>query len=537
ASYYTAGVVEFRSSSNWTDNLSAYLEIISSANVSEADIIVFPEMTLASLGAESFAPAPELELVPCLSDPNAQYYGQYVVAISCAARNVSKYVVINFSERQLCDDTPEDSRPCAANGYNVFNTNLVFDRRGAVISRYRKWNLYGEPRNTTYAPEHVTFETDFNVTFGHFICFDIMFYTPVQDLVVQGVRDFIYPTMWFSQLPFLTAVQVQQGWAYSNNVNLLAAGSSNPSVGSTGTGIYHGRAGTVSSVVVVGEGERRVYVAQVPKFVDSAELRAQRGARRQRRSLPRARAATSENFFMKRDYLEQYTTFSLSMVDEAVFWAHTNQTVCDQDFCCSFDLEWRTAEATAGSANSSVYGYSYRLGAYDGMRNEDNGDSNYVRNCALFACTGSGIEDCGKLSAADWEHRVTFTKLAIEATYPNSSQFLPMPNSVLDSLKPLEPTQFKWTQQQLENGNEFKLRYELAESVELSNLLTFAIYGNYFDDDCTYGKGTAEQDVECGYKPADSDAGGGGAASGLRFSNPWLQFLLAVSVVIQLMFD
>lgn len=203
-SYYTAGVVEFRSSLNWSDNLAAYVEIIGSSDASATDIIVFPEATLASLADSSFAPAPEQLVAPCLSDPNAEYYAQYVVAISCAARNASKYVVINFSERQLCSVTPEDPRPCAANGYNVFNTNLVFDRSGVVISRYRKVNLYGEPRNTTYLPEHVTFETDFNVTFGHFICFDILFYTPVQELIDQGVRDFVYPTMWFSQLPFLT---------------------------------------------------------------------------------------------------------------------------------------------------------------------------------------------------------------------------------------------------------------------------------------------------------------------------------------------
>lgn len=202
--YYTAGVVEFRTASNWSDNLAAYVEIIGSSNASETDIIVFPEATLAGLTSPSFAPAPEQLVAPCLTDPQAEYYAEYIVAISCAARNASKYVVINFSERQLCTDTPEDPRPCASNGYNVFNTNLVFDRNGVVISRYRKVNLYGEPRNTTYQPEYVTFETDFNVTFGHFICFDILFYTPVQDLVEQGVRDFVYPTMWFSQMPFLT---------------------------------------------------------------------------------------------------------------------------------------------------------------------------------------------------------------------------------------------------------------------------------------------------------------------------------------------
>lgn len=63
----------------------------------------------------------------------------------------------------------------------------------------------------------------------------------------QGVRDIIFPSHWFSELPFLTALQAQQAWAYANNVNLLAAGGSNPSVGSTGSGIYHGTHGLLAA--------------------------------------------------------------------------------------------------------------------------------------------------------------------------------------------------------------------------------------------------------------------------------------------------
>lgn len=46
-----------------------------------------------------------------------------------------------------------------------------------------------------------------------------------------------------------TAVQIQQSWAYKNNVNLLAAGRNLPSVGSTGSGIYHGRFGPLTAVM------------------------------------------------------------------------------------------------------------------------------------------------------------------------------------------------------------------------------------------------------------------------------------------------
>ena len=71
----------------------------------------------------------------------------------------------------------------------------------------------------------------------------------------SGVQHILYPSMWFSDLPFLTckkktlkfhilfvlryfanvfffkATQIQQSWAYDNNVNLLSAVASNPNVG------------------------------------------------------------------------------------------------------------------------------------------------------------------------------------------------------------------------------------------------------------------------------------------------------------------
>lgn len=71
--------------------------------------------------------------------------------------------------------------------------------------------------------------------------------------------------MWYSQLPFLTAVQVQQNWAFLNNVNLLGSGANNPTVGSTGTGIFAGRKGSLISVME-GTNETKLYTAIVPKI-------------------------------------------------------------------------------------------------------------------------------------------------------------------------------------------------------------------------------------------------------------------------------
>ncbi|TDG38738.1 hypothetical protein AWZ03_014841, partial [Drosophila navojoa] len=113
-SFYTAGVVEFRHANghdahaNLADNLAGYLELIHSPNASGVDIIVFPEMTLNGLSTASFVPSSDAKVTPCLDDPSASHYEPFLVEISCAARSVSSYIVININEKQLCSDTPED---------------------------------------------------------------------------------------------------------------------------------------------------------------------------------------------------------------------------------------------------------------------------------------------------------------------------------------------------------------------------------------------------------------------------------------------
>lgn len=51
----------------------------------------------------------------------------------------------------------------------------------------------------------VFFDTDFGVRFGLLTCFDIIFKTPGVDLANNyNVTHFVFPTAWFSEMPFLT---------------------------------------------------------------------------------------------------------------------------------------------------------------------------------------------------------------------------------------------------------------------------------------------------------------------------------------------
>lgn len=157
--------------------------------------------------------------------------------ISCAARDNKIYVVINIAEKVPCNNGS-----CSRDKMLYYNSNVVFDRTGKIIARYlvlyynyifiiiilllykiqyyicliiinryRKTNLFaGElyQFNVTAMPEVITFDTDFGVKFGTFICFDILFREPAITLTRdRQITDIVYPTAWFSDLPFFTGKQ------------------------------------------------------------------------------------------------------------------------------------------------------------------------------------------------------------------------------------------------------------------------------------------------------------------------------------------
>ena len=86
-----------------------------------------------------------------------------------------------------------------------FNTALAFDRKGQIIAKYNKLNLYGAENKVLskpLSPDVVQFETDFGATIGLLICFDVNFKQPLQNLT--SVDMLAYPVAWVDELPFLT---------------------------------------------------------------------------------------------------------------------------------------------------------------------------------------------------------------------------------------------------------------------------------------------------------------------------------------------
>ncbi|CAB3360092.1 Hypothetical predicted protein [Cloeon dipterum] len=221
------------------ENLREYQKFIEHAKSLGADIIVFPEYGLTTiepynkpslaLELSQFVPDPDGEKIsPCDLETN-ELDLRVVHKLSCLAKQNQIYLVVNLIQKVI--DKSE---------ILLFNTNVVFDRNGKVIARYRKFHLFGEiALNHTDVPDNTTFITDFGVTFGVITCFDLMFRSPTVDLVRKfNVDAVVFPTAWFSELPFLTASQAQAAWAAGMQVSLLASGINNPKDGSTGTGVY-----------------------------------------------------------------------------------------------------------------------------------------------------------------------------------------------------------------------------------------------------------------------------------------------------------
>lgn len=62
---------------------------------------------------------------------------------------------------------------------------------------------------------------------------------------------------------------MQQSWAATHNVNLLAANVNHPSAGASGSGIYSGRTGALD-MFVSGSEKTKILKAQVPCSINAA---------------------------------------------------------------------------------------------------------------------------------------------------------------------------------------------------------------------------------------------------------------------------
>ncbi|KAH8409246.1 hypothetical protein KR009_011236, partial [Drosophila setifemur] len=481
---YKAGVVEHMESGAATagDRTSAIVNsfqtIITSPEASDLDIIVFPEHVINSKETATFVPSGDENVTPCFQAD----YAVFLVELSCAARASGLYVVINLVEKELCANGAGAATitPCPAGGVRYFNTNVVFDRTGKVVSRYRKTHLWRQEYNSMSVlrqPDVAQFTTDFGVTFGHFICFDMLFYEPAMTLVQErNITDIIYPTYWFSELPFLTALQLQEGWSFGNNVNLLAADGSRPSGKTTGSGIYAGRLGRLNAQIFE-QPTTRLMTAAVPKR-DRVHILGDQVESLHQPKLVTPRVTQVATY---RDYnVDIFETHLL----EADFVEEIGRRLCHGSFCCEFTIR-RTL--TPGDS-SGLSTYRYRIAAYWG--NETTVirvDRSEQATCALFACRDDTLHSCGSIFPADQgvANKHYFTEISISGSFPAAprGRRLIMPSTLDGQFVPISASSYTWDESPEAAANPDKeIRMTMKLDRPQNDLLTFAIWANYYTE-------------------------------------------------------
>lgn len=457
--YYIGAVVEYTpeilldNPETLVENAKLYSEFIRNASLQGADIIVFPEDGLTSFffpeiskvdAWTTFVPTANERYIPCIQ--NRAGIMKAMKLLSCAARENKIYVVINVIEKVLGDKR-----------MHYYNTNVVFDRNGQIVARYRKINLIQVEKNfydVDERPEIVTFDTDFGVRFGTFICFDIFFSTPGLNMTRDlGITDFVYPTAWFSEVPFLTAIQIQYGWSFTEDVNFLASGYNNPAGSNTGSGIYLGRDGIANATFSYTHG-RKLLVSRVPKKAPREKKE------RKRRSLEdRGKCYTTElwtppfnGVLLKLDIFDQYES---TIVDGPLF----DKTLCHEGFCCNIQVN--------STLNESPSSY-YRALVYKGCRHYAETDSaNGIRVCGLVQCSNSSLSSCGIVREDD----VRFNSVKITATYDDDLSNSHLMPSILDT-KLLPFDDFSYIEEKVNDVT----RLTLAVDTPKDDLVAFAIY-------------------------------------------------------------
>ncbi|GAM27308.1 hypothetical protein SAMD00019534_104830 [Acytostelium subglobosum LB1] len=211
-------------------NVMQYKQFITQAVEQKAQIIVFPEYGITGNNfansrdrAFSFMetvpyPDPFNPIIPCDNTDTP-----ILNALSCMALANKIVVVVNMADVQYCNTTNDVN--CPSDGRYQFNTQVAFGSNGAIIGRYHKSHLYrGEApvMDQPIVPDIEMFTTDFNVTFGMMICFDILFEEPQSTLVAAGVNNFVYSTEWVNG-NYAYARQIQQAMSYNSRSNVLAS--------------------------------------------------------------------------------------------------------------------------------------------------------------------------------------------------------------------------------------------------------------------------------------------------------------------------
>ncbi|XP_025191100.1 vanin-like protein 1 isoform X3 [Melanaphis sacchari] len=500
--YYIAAVVEYYPNlgsnplQSMQNNLPIYEDIIHNASQYDVDILVFPEAGLTGVTLPddrkeirnflTEIPSPESNTIPCFT----QYCSTVLNKLSCAARLHHMYVVVNLPEIEYCKT--EDDDLCPEDLAYYYNTNVVFNREGRIVARYRKFNLFGELGfNHTPLSELCTFDTDFGVKFGMFICFDILFENPAARLVREtGVKDIIFSTAWFSEIPLLTADSVQAGWAYTNDVNLIAASYNAPSMGGGGSGIYAGQDGPLVMFMPDRPGTQILLSRVLKRQYNNCATQPQKCSidssfqtfMSNNLVLPYGKEKCPSNINRPSDFryfadssFKYFHVATMRSADPDAEQANDTLSATFQyerdGFECAMTVRWRNE-----NNNDTT---DYNMFAYSGTRTFSGYVDAHIETCGLTtykpADAAAGHQGGAFVYYNPPKDLVTITGITIAARSSDLGT-LPIPSTLDTSSYPLANDYYTFSKRTVTVGKRKMLEINMELSKPVANLVTFGIY-------------------------------------------------------------
>ncbi|XP_044534131.1 biotinidase [Gracilinanus agilis] len=451
-------------------NLDRYEEQVVAAAKQGVQIIVFPEDGIHGFNFTRRSIYPFLDFLPALQsgkwnpclEPQKFNDTEVLQRLSCLAIRGRLFLVANLGTKQPCNGTDPG---CPPDGRYQFNTNVVFDDNGTLVTSYRKQNLYFEYSfDTPSAVDYSIFETPFAGKFGVFTCFDMLFFEPTVRLVTDfGVKHIVFPTAWMDQLPLLAGIELQQAFAVVFNVNVLAANLHHPHLGMTSSGIhtphgsfwYHNAESLEGKLIVAniaaepGDGGP---LWNSPREAPESDGRfswedgtCEGGADTPCGEPPEGAPATPATFHGEM----MYDNFTFVPLREN----RGRLRLCAGALCCELDYQRR-----------GLSGELYALGVLDDLHTVHG--TYYLQVCALVKCGGPRWDTCGQETARATE------KFDFHLRGNFSTSFV-FPILLTSGMTLQSPGQRGW-----EGGHYFMRKSQLT-----SGLVTAALYGRWYERD------------------------------------------------------
>eukprot|EP00768_Dysnectes_brevis_P008456 gnl/Dysnectes_brevis/7668_a13081_244.p1 GENE.gnl/Dysnectes_brevis/7668_a13081_244~~gnl/Dysnectes_brevis/7668_a13081_244.p1 ORF type:complete len:447 (-),score=72.82 gnl/Dysnectes_brevis/7668_a13081_244:22-1362(-) len=218
-------------------NIDAMDEIITLSP--NSDIFIFPEYSLTSLPSVEWTYTsiqPFLESIDLFISPSDRSHPRDESTDTPAMNALSELATRHSIWLVVCGgEVSTDGQ---------FNTQLVFNRNGDLVTYYRKTHLYFESWYDPGDSAPVTFELE-GWTVGLAVCYDLLYLHPVLDYI--GTADLLLVSLrWTSTWPIMGGLETQRALT---ELGVWVAASGTPVHGpdSSGSGIF-GPGGEVHTV-------------------------------------------------------------------------------------------------------------------------------------------------------------------------------------------------------------------------------------------------------------------------------------------------